>query len=276
MNTFLSMEKVSIFLGFVQGLTEFLPVSSSGHLVIAPYLFQFEDPGLAFDVALHLGTLAAVLGFFWRDWLNLLSQAKDLMTGSKKASYKDSPKLLFLILGTIPAAVFGLLFEKWAEYYFRHPIVVAINLSFFAYLLLKQDQKNHTRTDLSTITAKEAFFIGLAQALAIIPGVSRSGITITAALALGFKRQEAARFSFLLSAPIIAGAGILKAKTIITAIKAGGPLANSIGLGFFSSFASGLCAIFLLTSILKSRTLKPFVYYRWALSALIIIIVLIR
>lgn len=262
----------STVLGIVQGLTEFLPISSSGHLVLFPFFFKWEDPGLAFDVALHMGTLVAVLSFFWKDWVELLKQ----LTGKAFSQNSETPHLKHIVIGTLPAMAAGLAFQKQAEEVFRSPLLIAGTLSSFGLLLWYWDQRGNKNRSSGQLSAKDALLIGAAQALALIPGVSRSGITITAALALGLNRSSAVRFSFLLSAPIVGGAGILKAKSILAAIAAGGPMATAIGLGFVSSLISGLLAIWLLSYMVKAGSFKGFAAYRLALSLVIIVAVILR
>lgn len=276
----------SIVLGIVQGFSEFLPISSSAHLILAPYFLKWDDPGLAFDVALHMGTLAAILGFFWRDWLAVLKQVftalQSVLSGDIKGAIQtitapkpDSVPVGLLILGTIPAAIIGLLLEKLAEETFRAPVLIAVTLGVFGSLLWFWDSRGSKTRDVAVLSVRDALFVGLAQALAVIPGVSRSGITITTALALGFTRPAAARFSFLLSAPIIAGAGILKMKHIFHTLKAGGEAALAVEWGFAASLISGLLAVSLLSYMVKSTTYKAFAYYRIALALVIIVIVVI-
>lgn len=257
----------SIVLGIIQGITEFLPVSSSAHLIIGPYFLHWEDPGLAFDVALHMGTLAAILLFFWRDWLDILKQ----LSGGK-----SGVPLKLLVVGTVPAAIVGYMLEKYAEDTFRSPTIIAGTLAAFGALLWYYDRNGRKDREISVFTVKDAAIVGLAQALAVVPGVSRSGITITAALALGLTRPAAARFSFLLSAPIIAGAGILKSKHIYHTLMAGGPDAAAVGWGFFASLLSGLLAVGFLSYMIRSRTYAVFSIYRIVLGAGVVAAMLLR
>lgn len=255
----------SIILGIIQGLTEFLPVSSSGHLVLAPYFFSWTDPGLAYDVSLHMGTLVAVLIFFWRDWVGLAKSAF-----SRTPAIKGELDFSMLIIGCIPAAVSGLLLNDYAEHTFRHPIIVAVTLALFGGFLWYWDRRGTKERGFEALTLRDSLIIGCAQALAIVPGVSRSGVTITAALALGLTRPAATRFSFLLSAPIIAGAGVLKSKYILEALAMGGEQAAAIVTGFMASLVSGLFAIWLLSYMIKGRTFAGFAIYRLILSLVII------
>lgn len=261
-------------LGVVQGFTEFLPISSSAHLVLFPYFFQWEDPGLGYDVALHMGTLAAILGYFWKDWTSIL---RNFVGYFRSKAHRSGESLLWakLIVGTFPAAIAGIVLEKTAETQFRSPYLIATTLSVFAFLLLFADRKGSKTRDISSISFSDAILIGCAQSVAIIPGVSRSGITITTALLLGLTRKAGARFSFLLSAPIIAGAGLMKSETIVESIRMGGESLNLVVVGFATSLISGLTAIALLNYIMRTRSLAGFAYYRFALSFIIIVIAVI-
>ena len=196
----------AIVLGIVQGLTEFLPVSSSAHLILVPWLFKWpEDPGLAFDVVLHLGTLLALLIFYWREWLAMVMS---LVNGDRVQR-----RLLFLlIVASVPGAIIGVLLEKEAETIFRSPVLIAGTLATLGILLWAGDAIGSKKRKIGEITLFDAILIGLSQAFAIIPGVSRSGATITTARFLGIDRADAANFSFLMATPIIAGAGLIEAR----------------------------------------------------------------
>jgi len=190
-----------IILAIVQGLTEFLPISSSGHLVLVPYLFEWTDQGLAFDVAVHFGSLAAVCIFFRGDIASLLAGGMQVATGNVKTP--ESRMALAIALGTIPAAVAGLLFASRIEQNLRDPVVIVYTLAGYGILMALADRFGRRERHMAGVGLKDAFIIGCAQALALVPGTSRSGVTITAARILGFERTDAARFSFLLSAPVI-------------------------------------------------------------------------
>jgi undecaprenyl-diphosphatase len=190
-----------IVLAIVQGLTEFLPISSSGHLVLVPYLVEWTDQGLAFDVAVHAGSLVAVCLFFREDILGLLRGAAQVLGGNTKLPQAN---MAFAIgLGTIPAAAAGLLFASWIEANLRDPSIIVYTLSGYGVLMALADRFGKSERVIADVRIRDAFAIGCAQALALVPGTSRSGVTITAARLLGLKRQDAARFSFLLSAPVI-------------------------------------------------------------------------
>jgi undecaprenyl-diphosphatase len=191
----------TIVLAIVQGLTEFLPISSSGHLVLVPAIFGWTDQGLIFDVAVHLGSLAAVCVYFRKDLAGLVAGGVRLLAGSGESP--ESRMALYIMIGTIPAAITGLLFAGWIEANLRNPVVIVFTLSGYGVLMALADRLGRQQRIFATARLKDAIIIGIAQALALVPGTSRSGVTISAAMILGFQRQDAARFSFLLSAPVI-------------------------------------------------------------------------
>lgn len=256
----------AIILGLLQALGEFLPISSSAHLVLLPYLQGQEYQGVAFDVILHVGTLLAVLLYFWRDWWILTKQ------GLSRPKSPQGRMLWYLAAATLPAAVMGFLLEDWAENVFRNPALIAVNLMVFAAILFWADKKTKTQTDnFFEVPFLTVLLIGCAQALALMPGVSRSGITITAALFLGLSRSVSARISFLLSAPIITGAAVLKI-TQLTLADVNGPLLA----GFASAFLGAVLVIGWLMKYIKSHTFNVFVYYRWVLGAIILAVYFLR
>ncbi len=255
----------SLILGIVQGLTEFLPISSSAHLILIPRFFGWEDQGLAFDVALHLGTLVGVLAYFWRDFWGIVLGVLPSRDRAVAAA-TGAPLLLYLIVATIPGAIAGLLLEHKAETVFRSPALIAGALILMGTLLALADWLSKGDKTIADLTLGMAAGIGLAQGLALIPGVSRSGITITTALALGLNRREAARFSFLLSAPIIAGAGLLKLKAIFSY-----PDQLALVAGFSASAMAGFVAIWALMKYVQTRHYTPFVIYRWILGLFVLL-----
>lgn len=262
-------------LGIVQGLTEFLPVSSSGHLILVPALFDWPDQGLTFDVGLHLGTLTALLVYFWRDWWGMghATLADLARHGVRWRSYRRESHLLWLIaLGTVPAGVAGLIFEGWIEENVRQPWLVALMLAGVGLLMLLADRRARLERTVADIRVFDAVLIGLAQACALVPGVSRSGATITAGLARGLARADAARFAFLLGTPAFAGAALLKSADLADA---DGQLLELL-LGFSCSAAVGLAAIHFLLRVLRTRTLVPFVVYRFAVAAVALAIGALR
>jgi undecaprenyl-diphosphatase len=278
----------AIVLGIVQGLTEFIPISSSAHLIIVPWLFRWSDPGLAFDIALHLGTLVALLWFFWADWVRLIRAGVASIIERKIGNNSDRRLAWFIVIGTIPGGIAGFLGESKIEELFHQPnaphtleamIAMAIIIVLLgAALFIAERIAQHLR-GLNQITLNDAIVIGLSQALAIFPGVSRSGSTITAGLALGLQRETAARFSFLLSAPIMLGAGLKSLLDIHRELATGAMVQSDLlifAIGFVVAAATGyLCVKFLLKFLQKNST-DIFVYYRWLLAILIIIIAFVR
>lgn len=259
----------SIILGIVQGLAEFLPISSSGHLVLISSLFHWQDQGLAFDVALHLGTLIAVLIYFRKDWKLIIKNSyliKNLRILNFKLKTKElkSDMLFIIIIATIPGVFVGLILGDYAETVFRNPILVASTLFIGALLLFYADKIGRKNGDILKLTLKMGIIIGLFQSFAIIPGVSRSGITITAALLLGFSRTSSARFSFLLSTPIIIGAGIMEFPNLLA-----GGLDINIFIGILTATISGYMAIKYMLKYLENRNYNIFVGYRLVLALVI-------
>ena len=263
----------AFILGLVQGLGEFLPISSSAHLVIAPWLFNFKDPGLGFDVALHWATLVAVLAYFRKDILNLIRGFwHSLWPSSRDIKNNLWQKLSWLlVVASIPGAIVGKLLEEQAATIFRNPLLIAGTLTFFGIILFFVDKYSKRQKDLNHISWVDALLVGLSQAFAIIPGVSRSGSTITAGLLLGFKREDIAKFSFLMSVPIIFGAGLLKVSEF-----GAGVTTPALIVGFATAAISGFLAIKYLIMYLGKNDFKIFVWYRFALAALIVIVYLIR
>ena len=205
----------AIVLGVVQGLAEFLPISSSGHLILVPWLLGWPSHGLTFDLALHLGTSVALLGYFWRDWLVLATAVVRGLTNAKARASHEWRLAWLIVVGCIPAAVVGILFEDLIEATFRQPALIAVLLIAFGLVLLVADLVGKRARALEQVTLVDSLVIGCAQVLALAPGVSRSGITMTAGLFRGLDRGTAARFSFLLSAPITVAAALYKLRVLI-------------------------------------------------------------
>jgi len=250
----------AFILGVVQGLTEFLPVSSSAHLIIVPWLLDWPEPGLAFDVALHMGTLVALIVYYWQTWLTLISS---LFNDDQR-----SRRILFLlILASVPGAIIGLLFEKQAETTFHSPLVAAVTLPILGIALWLCDRYAQSTREMNKLTIVDALLIGVSQAFAIVPGVSRSGATITMARALGIERQDAANFSFLMATPIIAGAGLIEARKML----AGGVHAPVVW-GFVASTIFGIAAIAGLIRFVRTRTYQPFAWYRVAVGIAVFLV----
>ena len=257
-----------LVLAVVQGLTEFLPVSSSGHLILVPLLTGWPDQGLAIDVATHVGTLFAVLIYFWRDILRMAQGLLQLLRGKRN----DGAKLvLYLLIGTVPALIAGFLVDRYAGDSLRSMKLVAWTMTGFAIVLYAADKFGLTVRRLEHITAGHAIIIGLAQAVAFIPGTSRSGITMVAARLLGYERAEAARFSFLLSIPAISAAGIWEGRKVLETGSA--EMLHDALLACGLSAVAGFFAIAFLMAWLKSSTFLPFVIYRLLLGGFLLYLV---
>jgi len=259
-------------LGILQGLGEFLPISRSGHLIAVPWLLGWDEHGLAFDVALHVGTLLAVLYAFAPDWIRMLrASARDLREHRALRS-SDARLLGLLALATVPGGVAGLLLDSWAETTFRSPALVASSLALMGVGLGLADRLGRGERTLAGIPLSHALLIGAAQAVALIPGVSRSGATISAALLLGYRREEAARFSFLLATPITVGAGLLK----IPDLASGDASVGAVVAGVVAAGIVGLAAIRWLLRYVRTRSYLPFVVYRLVFAAVIALTLVIR
>ncbi len=259
----------AVVLGAVQGLTEFLPISSSAHLILMPWLLGWPDQGLTFDVMLHAGTLIAILSFFWREWMGMIS---GVMGRNRQEPEGSRGLLLLIICGTAPAAVAGFLAQEVVETQLRSPLVLAATLIGLAVVLWVAERVARLKRGMQEINLGDVVVIGVAQALALIPGTSRSGITITAGLFRDLTREAAARFSFLLSAPIIAGAGLKKLLDLRhTGIAE--PERLPMLLGFLTSLLVGYLTIKFLLRFLQSNTLHVFIYYRIFLGILILALI---
>lgn len=255
-----------VILAIVQGLTEFLPISSSGHLVLVPYFLEWPDQGLAFDVAVHVGSLAAVCLFFRKDIGELLAGGLQVVSGNVRTP--ESRMALAIALGTFPAAIAGLMFAGWIEVNLRDPAVIVFTLSGYGILMAVADRFGRRDRVFSNVGYKDALIIGCAQALALVPGTSRSGVTITAARLLGFKRQDAARFSFLMSAPVILLAAGYKLFEMLSsgAVIAWGQLATGAAVACVVAYIS----IEFFMRFVSRLGLVPFAIYRLVLAAFIL------
>ncbi|MFA7062123.1 MAG: undecaprenyl-diphosphatase UppP [Pedobacter sp.] len=263
----------ALVLGTLQGFTEVLPISSSAHLILVPWLLKWPESGLTFDVALHLGTFIALAVYFRRDIVDLIFNTLEAI--STRSFCSPAKRLPFLIIAaTVPAAVIGKLFEHQVEEKFRaNPLLIAAFLIIFGLLLGVVDMLGRKRRKLDEIKTGNALLIGLFQCLALIPGVSRSGITITAGLMLGFTRETAARFSFLMSLPIVAGAALLKTFSIFKhGIPAGEGWPMLVGIA--ASAITGYISVAFLLRFVQKRSLSPFVLYRVFIGAGLIIAIL--
>lgn len=255
----------ALVLGVIQGLTEFLPVSSSAHLSLVPWMFGWEDPGLAFDVALHVGTLVAVLWYFRAEWRGLLIAAISIVT-SRQIDSADKRRVAQLVIATIPGGIAGLLLGKYAEHVFRTPALTAIALIVMGTLLWLVDRRAPQERPLASVGYKDALLMGCAQAFAIIPGVSRSGSTITAGRALKLDRHSAAVFSFMMSMPIITAAAI---KEVPHALRESG-LTMALAVGMIAAAVSSWVAIAILLRYVTRHSYGVFAAYRWALGLLVL------
>lgn len=264
-----------IILGIIQGATEFIPVSSSAHLLLVPWLLQWETiPSLGFDVILHLGTLLAVLIYFWKDWLAMVQSVLRWLT--KRDSSDPNLKLLgLLILGTIPAAVIGGLFEDFFERVFESPLVASLMLFVTAGLLFAGERLGKQLRQPEELSWLDSLIIGLAQAVAILPGISRSGATMAAGRLRGLGRDSAARFSFLLAAPIILGTGVVHIFDLIETGVSSSELLPMV-VGFVAALVSGYLVIRWLLGFLRSRSTAVFSIYCVAAGALCLIVLMAR
>lgn len=264
-----------IILGIIQGATEFIPISSSAHLLLVPWLLEWEvTPSLGFDVILHLGTLMAVLIYFWKDWLAMLQSVLRWLT--KRDTSDPNLKLVgLLIVGTIPAAVIGGLFEDFFEQMFESPLVASLMLFVTAGLLFAGERLGTQQRKAEEMSWLDSLIIGLAQAVAIMPGISRSGATISAGRLRGLGRDAAARFSFLLAAPIILGTGVVH---IVDLIETGVTSSEVVGMliGFAAALLSGYLVIRWLLSFLRSRSTAIFSLYCVAAGTLCLIVLMMR
>ena len=262
----------SLILGIIQGLTELLPISSSGHLEIIPWLFNWtSDPNFeaafeGFDVALHFGTFLAIAIFFFKDWINLIVGGFNQVVKKKKT--QEGKMFWYLVIATIPGGIIGLLLDTFAGDILKKPIIIAIALMVMGIILYFVDKKSKSTTDYEHMTFKQTFLIGLSQCLAFIPGVSRSGITMTAGRAMGVDRTSAARYSFMLSAPIVFAATIFKIKDFVFNL--------SFFIGVLASFIVGIIVIKWLLKFLQKGSFKIFAIYRVIFGLIILIVAFTR
>lgn len=255
-----------IILAIIQGLTEFLPISSSAHLILPSAVLGWQNQGLAFDVAVHVGSLFAVMTYFREDISNLCYHF--IKRGFTKNQNQHSRLAWMLALATLPGIIFGFLMKDWIALNARSALVIAITTITFGLLLWYADKKASLQKTVENVGVKEAVIIGIAQAMAIIPGTSRSGITITAALMCGLDRVSAARFSFLLSIPIILGAGLLSLKDLTEQTT---PIdVNALILGALFSYVAAYLCIKLFLGVINKIGMTPFVIYRLVLGFLLL------
>lgn len=261
----------AIVLGVVQGLAEFLPVSSSAHLTLVPFFFGWKDPGLAFDVALHFGTLVALVWYFRDEWIELIKSGVRILQTRRIESVRER-RVLYLIVATIPGGIAGKLLNDYAESTFRSPLLIACTLTIMGVLLWAADRFAAPARALDEITMRDAVLVGFAQCLALIPGVSRSGSTITAGRALQLDRPSAARFSFLMSMPITAAAVAIK---LPEAIRVAG-LSTPLIAGIVAAFISSWLAITVLMRYISRHSFGVFALYRIMLAAAVVATVFAR
>lgn len=260
----------ALILGIVQGLTEFLPVSSSAHLIVFPWFFGWSDTlvdTLSFGVALHAGTLVAILWYFRKDWMDMIKGFFRIL-GRRRIEAAEERLVLYILIATIPAGLAGVFLEETVAGTFRNPLLISIPLIVISFLMVYAEKRSRPSWPMSQITLLDSLIIGAAQAVALLPGVSRSGITITTGLLRGYEREAATRFSFLLSSPAIAGAALLHFRHFFS-----GNMDQDwfiFGVGFISAAISGYLAIAFLMRYLRMHTMNLFVCYRLVLAAGII------
>ena len=261
----------AIVLGLVQGLAEFLPISSSAHLALTPWLLGWQDPGLAFDVALHVGTLVAVLWYFRAEWVAMARAALDIAR-RRRVDSEETRRVLHIVIATIPGALAGLLLERYAETSLRAPGLIAMTLIVMGVVLYAADRWSPRERSLEQMRWYDALLIGLAQVCALVPGVSRSGATISASRVLGFDRRSAAVFSFLMSMPITAAAAVLKVPGVLREDGLSAPLVA----GVLAAAISSWMAIAVLLRYLSRHSFGVFAVYRVALGTLVLLVLAIR
>lgn len=262
----------AIILGIVQGLTELLPISSSAHLNLIPWIFNWtasQDFNIAFeafDVALHAGTLFAILIFFFKDWISLIVGGFKQVV--KKEKTPEGKMFWYIVLATLPGGIIGFVLDHYLEDYLTKPIIIAIALIVMGIILYVVDKKCKSETDYEDMTLKQTFLIGLSQCLAFIPGVSRSGVTMTTGRLMGVKRESAAKYSFMLSAPIVFAATVYKLKDFVFSLP--------FIIGVLVSFIVGIIVIKFLLEYLKKGSFKAFAIYRIIVGIVVIAICLVR
>jgi undecaprenyl-diphosphatase len=265
-----------IVLAIVQGLTEFLPVSSTAHLYLTSWLLGWQTEALDFDIMLHIGTLVALLLYFFRDWLQIISQAFGMRIGHDSELRENRGLFWLLVVGTLPIAVVGFLFNKQAETTWRTPWVMGVMLIVVGVLMYVAENTSRKVRDLSSLNGPDAVVIGVAQALAVVPGTSRSGISISAGLFRNLSSQTAARFSFLLSAPAIAGAAAKAFWDMHKANQLHAVLETPFLVGVAVSAITGCLVISWFLHYLRRSSLRPFVYYRIIFGIIVLALAFIR
>ena len=265
-----------VILAIVQGLTEFLPISSTAHLYLTSWLLGWNIEALDFDIMLHVGTLIALLLYFFRDWVQIIGQAFGVRVGRDSELRLNPTMLWLLVIGTVPIAVIGYLFNKQAETTWRTPWVMGAMLIVIGIVMGWAEKFSRKARDLASMNAPDAIVIGVAQALAVVPGTSRSGISISAGLARNFTSQTAARFSFLLSAPAIAGAAAKAFWDMHKAHQLHAVMQTPFLLGVAVSAITGCLVIAWFLQYLRRSSLRPFVYYRIIFGIIVLALAFIR
>jgi len=274
----------ALILGVIQGLTEFLPISSSAHLILVPWIFGWEPQSLTFDVSLHLGTAVAVLAYFWREWIELGQETVRGLLERKPFGNAKRRFAWFLVVGTIPAAVAGFKLEKYVEQNLRSPLIPATTLVAFAVYLFVAERRGRQDRGLDRFKLIDSLWIGISQALALIPGISRSGVTIGTGLFRGLDRSSSTRFSFLLSMPVIVGAALLEGMHLVQAIRdPAGPVGHPamsgssalrldvLAVGVLSAALTGFLCIRFFLRYVQTRSFTPFVLYRIFLAGVVVV-----
>lgn len=263
----------AIILGIVQGLTELLPISSSAHLFLIPWFFNWNIPE-SFDVALHFGTLLAIGIFFFKDWINLIRGGFNKVVKKEKSA--EGRLFWYIVIATIPGGIIGFVLDHFAEEILTKPVIIAIALAVMGVILYVVDKKSKSETNYQNLSFKQTFLIGLSQSLAFIPGVSRSGITMTTGRLLGIKREAVARYSFMLSAPIVLAATVFKLGDFIEYFKKATTTGIiSFTIGVLASFAVGIFVIKFLLEYLKKGSFKVFAVYRVIIGIIVLLYIFI-
>jgi undecaprenyl-diphosphatase len=265
-----------VVLAVVQGLTEFLPISSTAHLYLTSWLLGWQTEALDFDIMLHVGTLVALVIYFFRDWVQIVGQAFGMRIGHDNELRLNHMLLWLLVIGTVPIAVIGFLFNKQAESTWRNPFVMGVMMIVVGVLMWLAENSSRRSRDLASVNAPDAVVVGVAQALAVIPGTSRSGISISAGLFRNLSRQTAARFSFLLSAPAIAGAAGKALWDMHKLHQLHAVLQTPFLVGVAVSAITGCVVIAWFLNYLRRSSLRPFVYYRIIFGIIVLALAFIR
>lgn len=269
----------ALVMGIVQGLTEFLPVSSSGHLIIVPFLFGWHDPfmdSLVFSVMLHIGTLLALFIYFWADWLRLIPAGLATLRDRSLRNDPDRRLAWLLLAATVPAAIVGFLFNDIIESNVREVGLVAVTLVVGGGILWLADRRGGRAKGVADVSFPVAVGIGAAQALALVPGISRSGISISAARFAGLDREAAARFSFLMATPVTAGAAVFELRKVVTGEAGVSVSTEPLIVGMVAAFISGMLAIGVLLRYVRTRSMNVFVWYRLVLAGVVLVAWLAR